>query len=725
MPRPLLVAVAIVAWLVACGGPSALAQQHSGSTSSLKSTEPVLFKADQVEYDRNLGVIVARGHVEFTQGDYILRADTVSYNQRADLVTASGNVSLLQPSGDVIFADHVELTGDLKDGIASNLRMRTIDNARFAAVGGRMSGGDVTVLRKAVYSACEPCKQHPERAPTWQIKAAKVTHNKTDHTIEYEDAVMEMYGVPIAYLPYMSQPDPTVKRKSGFLAPRYGHDSNLGVLLETPYYFAIAPDRDATFSPIFTQNDGVVLAGDYRERFADGDIKLQASATRSRADSTDVKNRGHLFGNLRYDLNDTWRAGAQMQLASDDTYLQRYRFFSGDQLTNHVFVEGFRGEDYASAQAYYWRGLRNIDVPGQTPIVAPKLDYNFVSEPGVAGGRWTMNADLMALTRTAGTDSRRASLVTGWSLPHVARDGEVYRLYATLQTEAYWVNGVQEPNNPTGELSSGVTGRVFPRLGLDWRYPFARVGRSTTQVIEPVVAVVVAPNGGNPPLIPNEDSQEFELDDTNLMSPNRFSGLDRVEGGQRVAYGLKGGLYGPGSAFASAFVGQSYALRKNNLFPAGSGLEDKLSDYVGRVQIRPGSLLNVVYRFRLDKDNFQARRNELQFNTGPKALNLNIGYLFLDQQAGGEFPTREELTLNLRSQLTREWAAGISTRRDLTSNGGTLSEGASVTYTNDCLIARLDVERSFIRDRDVKPSTTVLLRLVFRTLGQVQSGLGA
>ena len=468
----------------------------------------------------------------------------------------------------------------------------------------------------------------------------------------------------------------------------------------------------------------MVLAGEYRERFTDGSLRTQASGTRSRVEGGDEKYRGHFFGDLRYHLNDTWRTGTQVQLASDDTYLRRYRYFSGDRLTNRAFVEGFRDRNYAIAQGYYWRGLRNVDDPGLTPIVAPKLDYNFVSEPGIAGGRWTMDADTMVLTRTRGTDSRRASVTTGWSLPHVARSGEVYNLYATLQTDAYWVNSVQEPDHPNGDLSNGVVGRAFPRLGLDWRYPLAKTGRETTQIIEPIAGLVVSPNGGNRALIPNEDSQDFEFDDTNLLSPNRFAGLDRVEGGQRVQYGLKAGLYGPGPAFASAFVGQSYRLRQDDTFPIGSGLEDQLSDYVGRVQIQPNGRLNVVYRFRLDKDDFKARRNEVQFSTGPKALNLGLGYLFLDQQNGGEFPAREEVTADLRSQITREWAAGLSARRDLTQNGGTLSEGANVIYTNDCLIARLDVARTFTQDRDIHPSTTVLLRLVFRTLGEVKSTLG-
>jgi LPS-assembly protein len=140
--------------------------------------------------------------------------------------------------------------------------------------------------------------------------------------------------------------------------------------------------------------------------------------------------------------------------------------------------------------------------------------------------------------------------------------------------------------------------------------------------------------------------------------------------------------------------------------------------------VQPGGLVNLVYRFRLDKDNFKARRNEVQFTTGPRALNMSVGYLFLDQQNAGEFPAREEVTLDLRSQVTREWQAGVSTRRDLTENGGTLSTGVNLIYTNDCLIARLDLARTFTRDRDIHPSDTILLRLVFRTLGEVKSTLG-
>ena len=205
-------------------------------------------------------------------------------------------------------------------------------------------------------------------------------------------------------------------------------------------------------------------------------------------------------------------------------------------LTTSPFIEGFRGRNYASAKGYYFRGLREQDDPGETPIVAPLLDYNHVGRPDRIGGRWTIDTNLLALTRTDGTDSRRVSLKLGWAAPYTSSYGDVWTLSLNLQNDAYWVNEVEKSNSPTGDTLNGLTGRIFPQATLEWRYPFIREGGHARQLVEPVAALVVAPNGSNPSKIPNEDSTDFEFDDTNLFSPNRFPGLDRVNGGQRIVY---------------------------------------------------------------------------------------------------------------------------------------------------------------------------------------------
>ncbi len=705
--------------LILCNAPSSFSQPAHQQTTTQKSGNK-LFKADRLRHEQKLGLVIATGSVEMVEGERVLRADAVTYNQKEDIVTATGNVVLMDPSGDVVFADHAELTGDFKDGIVENIRILMVDEARMAAVGGRRVGGERTELRKAVYSPCRSC-ENKSGTPLWRIKAVDVVHNKTEQSIEYRDAFMEFFGVPVLYTPYFVHPDPTVKRRSGFLAPRYGSESVLGVILETPYYFNIAPDKDATLRPIITTNEGLVLAGEYRQRFVDAEIKLTGSGTHGTTQSGDQGFRGHLFSDIRADLDRTWRAGADIRLTSDDTYLQRYDFTSIDTLTNHAFVEGFRGQNYASAQSYFWRGLRGDDDPGTTPLIAPVIDFNAITPIGKGDARWAFDANLLSLTRSEGADSRRLSLINTWEVPHVARTGEVYHLYASLQTDAYYASNVQEIGKATGETSTGFTGRVFPRIGLDWRFPFSRAEGSSTQIIEPVAGIQFAPNGGNPGQISNEDSQDIEFDETNLFSRNRFTGLDRVEGGQRLYYGMRFGVFGA-SGYSDGFIGQSYRLRRDSNFSSSSGLNDHFSDIVGRVSVQPSTPIKLQYRFRLDKDDFSPRRNELSANVGPSALRLNVSYSFFDEGSGsGEFTDREEITYGFNSKITPAWSVNASTRRDLQASS-TLNHNIGLTYECDCFTMKLSFTRTFTQDRDVRPSDTIFVRLIFKNLGEIQSG---
>ncbi len=688
----------------------------------LQAGQELLFTADSIDHDRQLGIVTARGNVEIVQGERVLRADLVSFNQKADLLTATGNIALIEPGGEVIFADHVELTGDFKTGAIENIRILLADNARLAAVDGRRIGGNVMELNKAVYSPCRKCLAS-DGTPLWRIKAIKVTHNKAEQVVEYRDAWLEFMGVPVAYTPYLSHPDPSVKRKSGLLVPRFGNDTELGVVIETPYYFNIAPDKDATLRPIFTSKEGLVLAGEYRQRFAGGRLRTDVSLTNGSTVDGGDEIRGHIFGETRFDLDDTWRIGADVQLASDDTYLRRYNFNVLDTLTNRAFIEGFRGRSYARAEGFFWRGLRQNDDPGTTPIVAPLVSYSFVGDPGRYGGRWGMDANLMVLTKKEGADSRRLSLRTSWELPHISSTGEVWHLFADLRTDAYWVSDVRKPGRAATDLSSGLSGRIMPTIGLDWRFPFARSSGSVTQIIEPVAGVILSPNGGNPDKIPNEDSQNFEIDDTNLMSRNRFTGLDRVESGQRIYYGLHFSANGA-SGYSDAFVGQSYRLRPDTSLTPSSGLDDNFSDFVGRVNIRPNLPMQLQYRFRIDKDKLTARRSEVLATFGPPAFKISLDYAFFGQGSGsGEFNDREELTAALRSQLTSKWAAYASTRRDLES-GSTLSNQFGLEYVCDCFTFGIDYIRTFTQDRDIRPSEKIFFRFIFKNLGSVAAAAG-
>jgi LPS-assembly protein len=681
-----------------------------------ETEEPsLLLTADEMTYDRDLGVVTASGNVEIADEDRILLADTISYNQRLDVLTASGNVRLLEPSGEVIFAEYAELTGDMKDGIIRNLRILLSDKARIAAAGARRSEGTVLEMRRAVYSPCNLCPDDPTRPPLWQMKAIKVVHDKPRQTIAYTDAWLEIAGFPVAYTPYLIHPDPTVKRQSGFLVPSVGGSSDLGFVFQTPYFFNIAPHQDATVTPIYTSEQGPVLAGEYRHLLTDGEFQAEGSITHD--SSEDI--RGHILSKGRFDVDDTWRWGFNIDRTTDDTYLRRYGFGGSGTLTSRLFAEGFRKKNYLAANAYVFQGLSAEDDQGSIPYVMPMIDYNHVGEADPLGGRTSLDTSLLALTRTDGTDTRRVSAKVGWHRPYVGGLGDLYSLSASLQGDLYHVNDLSR--NGEEESFNGLTGRLIPEVAVDWRYPFVREEGSVYQLIEPIASAIVSPYGGNPSKIPNEDSLDFEFDDTNLFKASRFTGVDRVEGGPRFNYGVHWGVFGRGGGSTSVLVGQSYRVKSDDTFAAGSGVEDNFSDIVARLRVSPGDFLETLYRTRLDKDNFGARRNELSLSIGPPALRLSTDYIFFDRQEDSEFQGREEVRLALDAKLTRYWRTHMSAIRDLTGGGDMRSAGIGATYEDECLAFTVDITRTFFEDRDLEPTDAVMLRATFKTLGEVQS----
>jgi LPS-assembly protein len=388
-------------------------------------------------------------------------------------------------------------------------------------------------------------------------------------------------------------------------------------------------------------------------------------------------------------------------------------------LTNNAFIEGFRGRNYSAANAYFFQDQRS-DVSQKTvPVVVPELDYAFVGEPGRYGGRWSVEANMLNLLRNTGNDTRRLSFKTEWQLPYTSRIGELYTMFAGLQTDAYWVHRLADPENPS-QTRSGLAGRFFPQVGLNWRFPLARSWGRLAHVVEPIAGVIVGPNGGNPDEIPNEDSIDFELDDTNLTSSSRFTGLDRVEGGPRAYYGLKTSIYGAESGRASAFFGQSFRLEDDGTFKKGSGLDGNFSDFVGRAEISPPKYFTLLYRFRADNEEFNFKRNELKLTAGLPELLVSANYLFVGQQEGTDpavFKDREEITLSMSSRITERLSIGANTRHNLAEDGGPINRGFRLTYRDSCFMITGSFTRSFTADRDIKPTDTLLVRVTLRTLG--------
>jgi LPS-assembly protein len=710
--------------LLLLGSPPAAAQGDADEAEL-----PIVLTADELVFEPERKLTTAIGNVELSRGERQLLADRVTYDEAADKVVARGNIVFIEATGDAIYAEELEVTGDLRDGFVKGARALLTDDTRIAAVSGQRRSGNETTLHKAVYSPCPLCADG-KGPPIWQIRAQRVVHDQAAKTLTYRNAFLEVFGVPVLFTPYFSHPDPTVRKRTGFLTPSIGSDSELGFTLFTPFFVNLAPNYDVTVAPLLTTNAGPVLFGEARalERF--GTANLTGSITytdefkSSTGEATGDGLRGHLRGRGLARLTDKDQIGAEGFWTSDKTYLRRYSISNANILTSRGYFERIDGRDYYGVNALAFQGLRSTDDQDQIPFALPLAESHMVSQPLRWGSHWTLDSNLLLLSRTQGRDVRRVSSEAGWEVPHVDASGGLYRLRLSLRGDGYYVLG--DPQDQSVGSGSDTAARLLPRATLDWGLPLFRPGETWQHELEPVLSLNVAPPDGNSNQIPNEDSIDFEFDESNLFLPIRFTGLDRNEGSTRLAYGLRFASLGPDLTSLGGVIGQSLTLDPDgDTYPDNSGLAGYFSDPVGRLELRPTDLLDLTFRFRFDTSSFEFARSDAGVGFGPQQLRVGLRYVKLSKEAAvssrDDLEGREAVIAGVRVQVTDQLTVAAQTRQDLQDNM-TVSNTYGLIYEDECLLIVAGLEKDFTTSGEVDQPTTFTLRIGLKTLGELETG---
>ena len=743
-PRQFLVFRCSTVIIAALAGSNAYAidvEKHA-----IKKNEPALLIAKEVHYDEKNSIATAVGDVEIMQGDTILRADHIVYDVNKDLVTAEGHVSILQPTGDVFFADHANLTTKMQQGVVHDFRARLKDNSLFAAQQGNKVSKDVTHMKKLVYSPCKVCKDTADAkgtAPLWQIQAREGTIDEQAKRVSYRDAFFDVYGVPMLYTPYFSHATPDAPSQSGFLTPQYFHATDLGNVIKTPVYISLAPNMDATLTPWYLSGEKPLLAGEFRSLFEHGRLGVTGAITDTYNRDTagnvipGTQVRGYIEAHGVYQLDPYWKVGLDAERATDDTFLQLYRFGWRDVLNSRLYAERIQDRDYSSVEGLAFQGLTTQDNGALSPIVG-KATYHHETDPGWAHSRFTVDGNLLDTDRDQGVSTRRVSTTGGWKIPYITPGGQIFEANGTLRGDIYDVTD-QPLNSAASKTFSGTTGRVIPQIDLNWRYPFIdKFGEGKSLMVAPVVEFTASPRSSWTNKFPDEDSQVAELSDVNLFSPNRFTGIDQVETGARLTYGTRGHYQNADDEWLEWLLGQTYQENDQNAFPITSAADPHFSDYIGRLGVKY-HWFDIGYSFRLDRDNLTPISNNLNTSFLMDPVAFDISYVALRNDP--IFGNRQEVFGNANWDVTKTWRFGINGRRDLGSNDqaivrsafvpvinpllqptpGTVGLGSTLTYHNECIMLTASVGRNYISQQDVRPSTTFGLMLVLNNFESKKS----
>ncbi len=687
----------------------------------INQNAPIDFEADNMNYNIKTNILTASGNVILKQNQIRMKTDKILYNKTTDTVSVPNPVHITFPDGTESVVHQMELYPQKSEAMAHTLTGEFTDGSHLAAE--KMTStqrGDVIVMENASYTPCSICDG---KAPLWQIEAKQVTQDFTDHTLSYKHMLLDIKDVPVLYFPYFQMPDMTVKRKTGFLPPSFRHGHEMGFSIETPFFINVADNQNLLLTPILSVKHIPLGIVDYNARFTKGMLALQLSGTQD-ADHT---NEGHIKTNFEYDMNSNVRLSGQYFRTISDTYFRRYDIpnvnDSDSFLTSHLTGEYFGTRFYSKANMWHFQSLMSDVRSTSIPLVIPTIDMSYTSLP-------LFDTNIHAFTNINGAmyntrehfKSNRISVTQGFAQPYTTSFGLFIQNSLSARLDGYALDTGNEGLISKHPNDSYNKGRFYPVASTKLSYPLVARTTNSTQILEPITMFVLSPNTKNPQDIPNLDSTVFDFDDTNLFSENRFVGYDRVETGARLNYGLRWTAYhnGARNKTFSLLFGQSYRLHETEELQDVMGYQNHFSDYVGNIQMTY-EYLRLHYRFRLNRENFSKRKNDVGFSVGSNPFRIHTSYLFqkayvLDNKKYNE---ENEIHFGIDSQLTKNWQASTYYRYNLKKGGGPIEYGAQLRYDNECTAVVLSLDKSFARDRNYKGGTSFMVKVFLKTLGGV------
>ena len=683
--RPWLALLAGLAALLLALAVSPQGAAAQGAVAQGTGSDAAVLVADRISVapDRSL---TAEGRVEVLYRGARLTAQRIRYDQRGDRLTIDGPLTLADGDEVLILADQADLSGDMRDGILRAARLVLNRQLQIASTEVARVGGRFTRMGPSVASSCRICT--PDQTPLWEIRAARIVHDQEAQRIFFDRAEFRFAGVPLAYLPRLDVPDPTVTRATGFLTPSVFGSSALGVGVQAPFFIALAQDRDLTVTPTVTARRAVAVQARYRQAFITGGAEITLGIARDQTASGPL--RGWALGSGRLGLGPQATLDWQLELASDRLVLDHYRQGGREVLESRVGAIWLDRDRLARARLTQFHSLRLSDDNRLLPntIADARLSQRFV--PPALGGEATVTLDaLVAYRRSdldiAGRDVARASVRVDWRRDWTLAGGLRAGLVTQLQADHARIR--QDSGFPDARI------RTSGALAAELRWPLAGTDRRGGAIlIEPAAQLVLAPRTAS--ALPNEDSRLVEFDEANLFALNRFPGFDGTETGRRATVGVNWLRHDPDGWSMGGTVGRviRFDTPAPGQFSTLSGLSGQRSDWLVALRLDSGQGLSLAGRALLDTG-AGVTKGEVMLGWSGARLDVSTGYvqLIADPAENRPDPGRE-WALDAAWQLGGAWTALADWRYDMT--GGGFSRAAiGARFRNECLAVDVSLSR--------------------------------
>ena len=563
-----------------------------------------------------------------------------------------------------------------------------------------------SIIKKGVFTTCKK----NDDCPPWQISAKEITHDKKKKTIFYKDAWLRLYDTPVFYFPKFFHPDPTVKRRSGFLVPSFTNSSNLGTSFNLPYYFAIADNKDLTLSPVISDKNQLMQV-EYRGINKDSSINLDTSFLNQIDDSSKTHFFAKVIKKIKLKNFENSKINLEIQQTSDDTFLKTYKLKSplitdNSTLTSTLGFNAYREDLSLDLDFKVYEDL-SIKDSDRYEYIYP--NYNLMKQFNLDNTKGNFSLDSKGYIKNYDTNVFESVAInnliydSNYSITDLGLKNNYKVMLKNINTDSK--NSSKYKNSPDYKLGS--------MLQYNSTLPLKKENTLTESILMPLASFKFSPNKTK-----NINDSENKIDINNIFSFNRIGLNDNIEEGASLTYGVEYFKTNKkeNRRFFRTKIANNLRYKDSDALPINNGIMAKTSDFMGIIEINPLKELNLNYEFNID-ENLKDKNSEtlaaaLQINnfaTSFEYLNQNNTYgknSYLDNTTSYMLGKDKELIFNTRENKETS-----------------ITEFYNLVYRyyNDCLIAAIEYNKDYYNDRDLKPEENIFFKLTIIPLGTNQS----
>ena len=658
----------------------------------ISAEDKIKIFADEIKVDEIKEEVIATGEAIAINEDNIkIKSDKLIYDQSKSLLDANGNIIINDQMNNTFFLDEINASDNLSQISGKAVKIRLHDGSRI--VGSSFNKEDeISVIENAEYTPCTEKDYLIKNCPGWKLKSKKIYHDRESKTIHYDHAQIQLFNIPVFYLPYFSHPDPSVKKRSGFLMPTIQTDNQLGETFSIPFFLNLNSNRDLTFTPNIQTSSNNFYNLDYRHLNNLFELEINSSID-DNDDNSGTSN--HLFLESKI-FNKYGNLNAYLRTSNNDTYMRKNKINNLTVLKSGIEFDREVDDTFFSIETIGYKHLTTDDQ--QWEYLYPNIIYDIDNiDNNIFDGNVSLNNKLSFRKRLNENYESLASSQLNWSNQKINKNfGFIFDNEANLRVTSISID--EKSRSDTSNI------RFYPQLSSKISYPLLKSSLLFNQTLTPIIMPIIAPY--------NNYTEAKTITNSNIFSTNRATSFDEWESGPRINYGIEWFVNSIRGTDIKTVLGQNYRFNK-----LSEDTTSEISNYFINSNININLDNYLDSSIIIDRNDLKIRSlNANTFNTfGNLIFALNYDY------TSGKYNTSaEQVAVGGKYKLDNNLFIKFTGAKNLDTNKN-IGYQYGILYENDCLGIDLNYYRDLTKDRDVAESYGYSFTIVLKPFGSTNN----